>query len=66
MGKLIIDNQTDLEMQRILDYVKNVIQAGRISNYGKQYCYLTKFADGINISAYLNPKSDRLVIWKDT
>ena len=42
MSKIIIDNQSDLSDRDALVAIKDVIDRGRISNDGKQYCYLTR------------------------
>jgi hypothetical protein len=65
VNKLIIDNRTDLSDFDALTLVINVVWDGRISNDGKQYCYLTSMP--INekqyvVSTDLNKKSDRFVI----
>ena len=43
MSKFIIKNQTEIDDIYVLTLVKKVIADGRISNNGKQYCYLTSF-----------------------
>ena len=65
MNKLIIDNRTELTDLEAVTLVSRVIDQGRISNDGKQYCYGT----GITIEdkeymiwTDLNKKSDRFVI----
>ena len=65
MNKLIIDNRTELTDLEAVTLVSKVINQGRISNDGKQYCYAT----GITIEdkeymiwTDLNKKSDRFVI----
>ena len=62
--KLIIENQTDLPMKEILIYINFVIQQGRISNDGTQYCYLTAFDNGYAVASRLNKDSDKLIIYK--
>lgn len=69
MGKLIIDNRTDLSDSTCLTLVKIVTDKGRISNNGKQYCYgsVIKVSDGkvdknYMVSTDLNKKSDRFII----
>ena len=67
-NKLIIDNRTDISDMEALRMVIEVVEMGRISNDGKQYCYGTSIAKGsldIMIWAYLNKKSDRFVIVED-
>jgi len=68
VNKLIIDNRTDLSDFDALTLVINVVWDGRISNDGKQYCYLTSMP--INekqyvVSTDLNKRSDRFVIMED-
>ena len=64
MSKLIIHNFSSVSDIDALEYVKKVITGGRISGQGekKQYCYLTQFAVGdnltIDVAAFLNDKSD--------
>ena len=65
MDKIIIENRTDKSMTEILGYVAAVIQGGRISNDGKQYCYATRFKENIMVYTDLNKKSDRFVIWQE-
>jgi hypothetical protein len=65
MTKLIIDNRTDKTTDEILSYVATVINGGRVSNYGKQYCYATVFKDGIVVYSDLNKKSDKLTVLYD-
>lgn len=71
MGKLIIENRSPLSDSEILPYVASVIELGRISNDGKQYCYGTTFKqpNGIQgrlvIVTDLNEKSDRFVCYID-
>jgi len=65
--KFIIENRSDLQEWQVLMLVQSVIDAGRISNDGKQYCYVTSFK--VNNGEYLvvtdlNKKSDRFVITK--
>ena len=43
MSKIIIKNQTEMDDISVLTLVQSVIKNGRISNNGKQYCYLTSF-----------------------
>jgi len=62
MGKLIIDNRTDMPMDEAIHYALHVVLQGRMSNDGKQYCYASTWRHGISVVSYLNEKSDRLVI----
>ena len=65
MNKLIIDNRTELTDIDAVTLVGKVINQGRISNDGKQYCYGTGITiedKEYMISTDLNKKSDRFVI----
>ena len=67
MSKMIIDNRSELDDNVALQLVKQVIEQGRISNYGKQYCYVTTFSVGdcvYAVATHLNKKSDRFVVYK--
>lgn len=63
MGKIIIENRTNIDDHEAIQMVASVIRAGRISNDGKQYSYATNFKS-FDASVYtdLNKKSDRFVI----
>jgi hypothetical protein len=66
-NKLILVNTTDLPMVDFLRLAQEVIKMGRISNYNKQYCYVTSFtadADEYHIVSDLNEKSDKLTLYK--
>jgi len=68
MNRIIIDNKSDLSDKECLELVGRVINQGRISNVGKQYCYLTVFLIGgfnYQVSTDLNKKSDRFLIVKE-
>jgi hypothetical protein len=69
MSKIIIDNRSDLTDIEAIKLVQTVIIKGRISNNGKQYCYLVTYlkpdGDKYQISTDLNKKSDRFVICKE-
>ena len=72
MEKLIIENRTNLVMADVLTLVRRVVIDGRESetSKGPQYCFNTVFKiaeqDGtvaeVFVSAFLNKKSDRLVV----
>lgn len=62
MGKLIIENRTDMSDIDALQCVAIVMRDGRISNDGKQYCYATVFNETYAVRTDLNEKSDRFVI----
>ena len=63
--RLIIENRTDVPVVKLLAYITQIIDMGRISNDNKQYCYATRFKDGIVIFTDLNKRSDRFVITQD-
>jgi hypothetical protein len=66
-SKLILENRTDLPMVDFLRLAQEVVSMGRISNDGKQYCYVTSFTiDGqeYHIVSDLNEKSDKLTFYK--
>lgn len=63
--KVIIDNRGSLEINDAISLVKLVIDKGRISNNGKQYCYATSFivdGDTHMVYAVLNKNSDKFII----
>lgn len=65
--KLIIENRTDLSMAVALELAREIVQMGRISNDGTQYCLTGTFTlqgvdDKVFVSSFKNKKSDRLVI----
>ena len=66
-SKLIVENRTDLPMVDVLRLAQEVVNMGRISNYGRQYCYLTSFSIGdeeYHIASDLNKQSDKLICYK--
>jgi len=70
MNKLIIDNRTELSDLDAIGIVAFVVQRGRISNDGKQYCYGSEILYNNNLYMVytdLNKKSDRFIImlWSD-
>lgn len=69
MNKLILDNRTDLPMTEFILLAKRVIELGKVSNNGSQYCYLTSFTiddEEYHVVSDLNEKSDRLTFYKVT
>jgi len=63
--KIIVQNETSFSMTKILPFVEKVIADGRVSNYGKNYCYVTVWESGIIVCASRNKKSDRFVVYHD-
>lgn len=54
MSKLIIHNHTCLTDSEALDYIKEVVECGKVSNTskGNQYCFVTKFKmKGITVAS---------------
>jgi len=65
MSRLIIDNRSSLSDEVALLWVACVIEGGRISNDGKQYCYYSTFGRGekkFGIATGLNEKSDKFTV----
>jgi hypothetical protein len=68
MSKIIIENRSDLQDFDAVELALRVMEGGRVSNFGKQYCYLTvvhkwKGSDvEYQIASFLNKESDRFVI----
>jgi len=68
MSKIIIENRSDLDDNSVLKMVQRVVERGRISNDGKQYClYATLDIDGVRygISSLLQKHSDKFIITGD-
>ena len=63
MDKLII-KADGLDMKTALVYAGSVVQQGRISDYGKAYCYATVFGQDRSIVAYAkrNKDSDTITV----
>jgi hypothetical protein len=62
---IIVHNDTGMAMGRCLVYVQSIIERGRISDYGKSYCFVTHFRDGVLVSATRNKNSDTFVVWRE-
>ena len=67
--RVIIENRSSVDMDTAIDLVRRVIAKGRISNYGKQYCYASSFnvcldniENNIMVVTDLNKCSDRFVV----
>ena len=61
MSRIIIENRSSLDDATALAQVALVIRQGRISNEGKQYCYVTRLG-GLMIYSALNKASDRFIV----
>ena len=67
MSKIIIDNSSDLDDNVAVQMVLQVIELGRVSDDGKQYCYVTTFNvddDVYAVGTHLNKKSDKFYVYK--
>lgn len=67
MEKLILNNESDLDMVTFLEVARGIIEMGRISKDGQQYCYLISFiVSGVeyHIVSGRNKKSDTLTLYK--
>jgi uncharacterized membrane-anchored protein len=65
MGRIIVNNKSDLTDFEAMGLVMSVMVLGRISNDDKQYCYLTTFRDGAyHIVTDLRKKSDSFTVYK--
>ena len=66
MSKIIIHNDTDMSDIEAMWYILEVLREGRVSNFGKQDCYATRWSDGTVVLAGLNKNSDRFVVYKES
>ena len=64
MGKIIVNNLSALSDAEAVKRCVNVMEKGRISNYGLQYCYMVTFPDGVCVASDLNKCSDRFTVWE--
>ena len=63
--KVIIEfDEKHVTSSEAMASVAAVISAGRISCDGEAFCYLTRFADGLRVSARKNAKSDKFTVWR--
>lgn len=64
MEKLIIENRTDLPMDKAIEFIQAVISAGKHSktSKGHQYCFVTVFPGNIAVYADKNKNSDKLIV----
>lgn len=66
MGRIIINNRSDASDYDAVSMVLRVIEKGRISNNGKQYCYLSSIGEGktqIDIATDLRERSDSFTLY---
>jgi hypothetical protein len=65
MSKMIIENRSSISDSLALECARAVISAGRISNNGKQYCYLSTMDvddNRVAVATDLNKASDRFIV----
>jgi len=70
MGKVIVDNRSSMDDAFAVGLALDVIRGGRVSNWGKQYCYLSFFelantGKRIGVATDLNKCSDRFIVYDD-
>ena len=71
MSRIIINNQSKiLEDQDAIRLVLKVMEGGRISKKGKQYCFLTVFSYGVSEEIYqvasdLTKTGDKFTIYDE-
>ena len=61
MSKIIINNRSSHDIADVIRAVAAVISAGRVSDDGQCYCYVTTFSNGLEISAKRNKDSDTFI-----
>lgn len=62
MSRIIVENNSSKPDAHALQLVVMVVNAGKISNNGKQHCYHTAFSSGASVSTFLNKTSERFVV----
>ena len=69
MSKIIIENRSEvLNDVDAINLVTRVIEQGRVSDNGKQYCYATRFSHSIldldlMVVSRLNKESDKFYVY---
>ncbi len=66
MGRIIINNKSELPDGVVLGFVMRIIEGGRKSNNGKQYCYLSTFKIGdiqYDVATDLRKRSDSFTVY---
>ena len=69
MSKIIIHNRSSASDTEIIESVALIMKEGRVSNNGKQYCYLVSLPiNGVDthIVSDLNKHSDRFTAYDST
>jgi len=62
--KIHIQIRNNIDPDLALSKVKQVIEQGKISNDGKNYCCITEWTDDIVVYTRENRKSDCFVVYK--
>ena len=62
MNRLIIVNRSDLPMTEAMDWIARIMDRGRISNEGKQYCYAVRLPSGHVICSDLTKTGDKFTV----
>lgn len=63
-NRIIINNNTDLSDVKAILRVIQVMEGGRVSNFGKQYSYATTWSDKIVCVSTQNKKSDSFRLYQ--
>jgi hypothetical protein len=69
MGRIIVNNRSDLTDMKAMELCMSVINLGRISNDNKQYCYLTSFdieKSNYHVVTDLRKSSDSFIVYKSS
>jgi hypothetical protein len=68
MGRIIVNNKSSATDAEAMVMALDCVNQGRISNYGKQYCYLSKYdmnGKKYILSSALNESSDSFTVLDD-
>lgn len=63
--RITITVEDDIDDLTALHLVYSVVHLGRISNFGKQYCYLTAFKDKLVSASMTRTGNDSFRVWTD-
>jgi hypothetical protein len=63
--RVIVSVDASVSVPHALRAVAVVVEEGRISNDGKDYCYAVRFKDGTMVSTRRNKASDTFHVWED-
>lgn len=51
MSKITVENHTGMDDFCAMQHALTVVQGGRISNHGTEYCYATTFLNGVVVTS---------------